>query len=146
MIRGGIKLGGHNDHLFLSERFAEGTQFTGNDFEGMHWIGVARVAGVDEMNEQPRALDVTKESNSEAGSQVRAFDQTWKIGDDKGAAELHTVRTGAAVGVDDAEIGLEGGERIIGNLRARGGNDRDKCGFSGVGKTNEADVGKELEL
>src|SRR5260221_568647 len=146
MIRGGIKLGGHNDHLFFGERFAEGTQLTGNDFEGMHWIGVARVAGLDEMNQKTCAFDVAEKSNSEAGSQMRAFAQTWKIGDDKGAAELRTVRTGAAVGVDDTEIGLEGGERIIGNLRARGRNDRDKCGFPRVGKTDEADVGKELEL
>src|SRR5260370_30251638 len=112
MIRGGIKLGGHNDHLFFGERFAESTQLTGNDFEGMHWIGVARVASVDEMNEQPGALDVAEKSNSEAGSQMRAFDQTWKIGDDKGAAELRTLRTGAAGGGDYTQIGLDGGEPI----------------------------------
>jgi len=49
---------------------------------------------------------------------VGAFDQSWNIGNHEtdfvlGIAHRH-----------NAEIGLQGGERIVGNLRTRGGDAR----------------------
>ena len=65
-----------------------------------------------------------------------------QVGDDEGAAEFAAFATGAAVGVDHAEIGFERGERIIRDFRARGGNHRNQRGFAGVGETDQADVGE----
>ena len=63
------------------------------------------------MDEQARAFDVTQELVSEARPFMRAFDQARNVGDDKAAADIHG---------DDAEVGDERGERVIGNLRLRG--------------------------
>src|SRR5215831_11671696 len=98
------------------------------------------------MNEKARALHVLEEADAEAGAFVGAFDEPGKIGDDERAAELATFLAGRtkAVRVDDTEIGFERRERIARYFRTRRGNNRNECGFSGVGKTDEADVGEKL--
>jgi hypothetical protein len=45
----------------------------------------------------------------------------------------------------DAEIGLEGGERVVGDLGPGRGNDRQQRALAGVRLTNQAHVGDELE-
>ena len=110
----------------------------------MNWIGVGGVARVDEVNEEARALDMLQKANAEASALVRSFDEARKIGDDEGAAEFGAVAAGAAVGVDDAEIWFERGERIVGDFGACGGDDGDERGFSCVGKTDEADIGEKF--
>src|SRR2546422_9080796 len=53
---------------------------------------------------------------------------------------------GAAVRqADDAEVRLERGERIIGDLGARRGDHREQCALARVRLAQEADVGDELE-
>ena len=44
---------------------------------------------------------------------------------------------------DDAEVGLEGGEGVVGDFGAGGGDARDERGFADVGVADEADVGEE---
>ena len=143
-VGGGVKFGSDDDHGFFGEGFAEGAEFAGDNFEGVNWIGVGGVARINEMDEEARALDVLQEANAEPSALVCAFDEAGKIGDDEGAAEFGAVAAGAAVGVDDAEIRFERGERIVGDFGARGGDDGDERGSSGVGKTDEADIGEEF--
>src|SRR5262249_13099494 len=50
------------------------------------------------------------------------------------------------VELDDAEIRLERGERVVGDLRAGRGDAGNQCGLAGVGKSDEADVGEQLQL
>ena len=52
----------------------------------------------------------------------------------------------SVVAPDDAQIRDERRERIVGDLRARGGNDGDQRRFAGVGKPDDRDVGEQLEL
>ena len=144
LVGGGVEFGGDDDHGFFGERFAEGAEFASDDFEGVNWIGVGGVARINKMDEEARALDVLQEADAEAGTLMRAFDEAGKIGDDEGAAEFGAVAAGAAVGVDDAEIRFERGERIVGDFGARGGDDGDERGFSCVGKTDEADIGEKF--
>ncbi len=139
-VGGGIQFGGNQDHGLFGERFAEGGKLAVDHFEGMDRVIVVRIARINQMNKEPRALDVAEEANAQASAFVRAFDEAGEIGDDKGATKLGAVPAGAAVGVDDAEIRLKRGERIVGDLRARGRDHGDQRGFSGVGKTDEADV------
>ena len=46
---------------------------------------------------------------------------------------------------DDAEVGLEGGERIVRDLGTRRRDDREQRALPGVGLADQADVGDELE-
>ncbi len=68
----------------------------------------------------------------------RAGDQAGQVGDDEGLGER-------AFG-HHAELGDEGGERVVGDLRPRRRDDADKGRLAGVGKADHADVGEQLEL
>src|SRR5882762_5153606 len=74
---------------------------------------------------------------------MRAFDEAGQIGDDKSAAELGAV---PAVGVDDAEVGLKRGERIVGNFGTRGGDHGNQSGLARVGVTDQADIGQKFQF
>src|ERR1700675_1574030 len=106
-------------------------------------VGIARV---DEMHDEASALDVAEEADAKAGTQMGAFDKSREIGDDESAAEFGAVATRAAIRIDDAEIGLESGERIICDFRTRCGNYGNQCGFAGVRETDEADIGEQFQF
>ena len=145
-IGGGVQLGGDDDHRFFCERRAKGMEFAIDDFEGMNRVISVRIARVDQMNEEARAFDVAEEANAEAGAFVRAFDEAGQIGDDESAAELRAMSAGAAVSVDNAKVGLERSEWIVGNFRARGRDYRDQGGFAHVGEAHKANIREELEF
>jgi len=145
-IGGGIKLGGNHDHGLLGERFAEGGKLAIDDFKGVDWVLVVRIARINQMNKEARALNVAEEANTEAGAFMCAFNEAGEIGHDKSAAKLGAVPASAAVGIDDAEVGLERGERIVGNFRACSRDHRDQSGFSGVRKTDQADIREKFQF
>ena len=66
---------------------------------------------VDQVQQQPRALQVAQELVAEAGAFGRAFDQAGNVGDHE-----------ALLGRDahHAEVRVQRGERIVGDLRPRG--------------------------
>src|ERR1700735_5525627 len=92
------------------------------------------------MGEDAGALDVFEELDAEAGAEVRAFDEARHVG--YGEATL----IGSVADLDDAEVGFEGGEGVVGNLGAGGGEARDERGLADVGIAYEADVGEEAEF
>ncbi len=47
---------------------------------------------------------------------------------------------------DHAEVGLEGGEGIVGDFGAGGGDAGDERGLAGVGIADQADVGQQLQF
>ena len=47
---------------------------------------------------------------------------------------------------DHAEIGLEGGEGVVGDFGLGGGDARDERGLAGVGIADQADVGEQLQF
>src|ERR1700728_1414341 len=87
------------------------------------------------MQEHPAALDMTEEAVAETHAFVRSLDQTRYVGQD----EL------TAVDFDDAELRLEGGEGVIGDLRLRRAYRGEKSRFAGIGQADDARVGDELE-
>src|SRR5437879_13382710 len=92
------------------------------------------------MNQQPCAFDVAEETDAEARAQMCPFDQAGKISHDKSASELRAVPAGAAVGINDAEVGFELGERIVRNLGALCGNHVNQRRLADVGKTTQANI------
>src|ERR1700680_2545360 len=68
-------------------------------------------AAVDEINQDLRALDVTKETQAKPGAMRRAFDQSRDIRD----------HNAPALGLRDPKLRIERRERVRGDFRARGG-------------------------
>jgi hypothetical protein len=151
-VGGGVEFGGYDDHWLFAEAFAESKQLAIDDFKRADGIGVDEIAGIDQMNKDARAFHMAQKPDAEAGAFMRAFNQAGKIGDDEGAADIGGAFVGAsaglrnAVGADDSEIRFEGGEWVIGNFGARGGDYGNQRGFASVGKTDEADVGEQFEF
>ncbi len=92
---------------------------------------------IDDVQQQPRALQMAQEAVPEAGAVGRALDEPGNVGDDE-----------AAVGIDadDAEIRGQGRERVVGDVRPRGRDGADERRFAGVGHAEQADVGEDLEF
>ena len=80
---------------------------------------------------------MAQESEAQAFALAGAFDDAGDVG--------HDERAVIAVG-DDAELGLHGGEGIVGNLGSRGGDGGEEGGLAGVGESDEADVSEEFEF
>ena len=101
-------------------------------------LGVARRA-VDDVDEDPRPLDVAQEGMTETGAAAGALDEAGHVGDGRAAlvalGELH-----------DAEVGFERRERVVGDLGRRGGDRGEDRRLAGVRQPDEADVGDEPEL
>ena len=98
------------------------------------------VGDVDEVDEDGGALDVAEELDAETGAEVGAFDEAGHIGDGEGKV------VGSFADLDDTEVGLEGGEGVVGDFGAGGGEARDEGGFANVGEADEAAVGEEAEF
>ena len=96
-----------------------------------------RTAQVDQVQQQPRALQVAQELVAEPGAFGGAFDQARNVGDDE-----------ALLGrdADDAEIRMQRRERIVGDLRPRVRDRRDQRRLAGVRHAEQADVGEHAQL
>ena len=81
-----------------------------------------------------------EELDAKAGAEVGAFDQAGHVGHGERAL------VGCVADLDHAEVGLESGEGVVGDLRLGGGEARDEGGLADVGKADQADVGEEAEL
>src|SRR5205807_6964497 len=83
------------------------------------------------------SFDVPQKTIAESVTFVCAFDQSGNVCDHKRAkvAEVH-----------HAQVRLEGGKRIVSNLRTRRRNFRDQGRFPGIGKTNQPHVREQLEF
>jgi hypothetical protein len=89
------------------------------------------------VQQQSRAHEVSQELQPEPRPLGRALDQPRYVGQHEAAVDVHPYH---------AERRHERGERIVGNLGARGGNSADQGGFSGVRHAKQPNVGKELQL
>ena len=92
---------------------------------------------VHEVDQHLRAIEMLQEPIAESLAFVRALDEPGHVGDDEAAIAAQR---------DDAEIRDERRERVVGDLGSRRGNARDQRRFAGVRKSDEADVGEQLEV
>ncbi|OEI69093.1 hypothetical protein Cus16_0923 [Curtobacterium sp. ER1/6] len=91
---------------------------------------------VDDVQERLAALDVAEELEAEALALGRTLDQPGDVGD--GEADV--------AGLDDAEVRGQGRERVVRDLRLRGGDRGDERGLAGTREADERDVGDGLQL
>ena len=80
---------------------------------------------------------MTEEADADAAAFVGALDDAGNVG--------HYERTVVPV-ADDAEIGLQGGEGVIGDFRPGGGDAGEEGGFPGVGESDQTHVRENLQF
>ncbi len=113
--------------VVLAQFFEQGLVLAGD---------VVGVAG-DDKEEGGVAFDVAQEAQAEPFAAVGALDDAGDVGHDEGAC--------VAIG-DDAEVGHQGGEGVVGDFGFGGGEAGQQGGFAGVGEAHQPDVGQQLEL
>src|SRR5579862_4342572 len=90
---------------------------------------------VDQMQQHTAALDMTEEAVAEADAFMGAFDQAWNVGEHEFAA----------ADVDHAELRMQCGERVIGDLRLGGADGGKKRRFAGIRQADNAGIGDQLQ-
>ena len=83
---------------------------------------------VDDVHQEPRALDVGQEVVAEPGTLARALDQPGDVGQDELALAV----------VDRAQHGLERREGVVGHLRGGAGHPRQQRRLARVGQPDQA--------
>ena len=92
--------------------------------------------GVQDVNQEAGPLQVAQEAQPQPGAFARPFDQAGDVRHDEALV----------VDADDAEVRLERGEGVIGDLGSRRRDRREQGGLAGVGVADQADVGDDLQL
>ena len=102
-----------------------------------HAIGRARMfaADVNEMQQHAAALHMAEETVAEAQTLMGALDEA-------GNVRQHEF---ALIHAHDAQIGMERGEGIVGDLRLGGGDRGQEGRFARIGQAHEAGVRNELQ-
>ena len=103
--------------------------------DGLVGLGDVFLERGNEMQEHPRALDVAEEPVADANALVGALDQAGNIGEHEFAA----------VDGGYAEVRVQRGEGIIGDLRTRPGDGGEEGRLAGIGQADQAGVGDQLE-
>src|SRR5436190_20678622 len=101
------------------------------------FLGMIVRGEIDEMKQRRATLDVTQELVTEAVTFVRPFDETRNVGYDEC---LIVIRP------DNAEIRSESSKGIVGDLWLRRADDGDQRRFSRIRKSDDADIGDQLQL
>ncbi len=145
-VRRGIQFRRRHDHRLLQQLFAERAQLALDNLKRFHWIHLGHVAGINQVNQQPRPLHVPQKANAQSRALARAFDQSRQIRHHECAAQLRSVPARAAVGIHHAQIRFQRRKRIIRNLRPRRANHRNQRGLPRIRKTHQAHVRQQLQL
>ena len=114
------------------EPMAVGFKFAAHESVGLAGI----LAGaVDQMQQHVATLGVAEETVAQAGALMRALDQPGQIGEHEFAL----------VDAHDAELRVQRGERIAGDLRLGGADRGQEGGLAGIGQADDAGVGDQFE-
>ncbi len=95
---------------------------------------------VQQHDEHPRPFDVAQEPMAQPRPLGGAFDQPGNVGHDELGAVAHPAQA------DHAQVGLERGERVVGDFGLGRGDDGNEGRLPGIGKAHQGHVGHELEL
>ena len=87
------------------------------------------------MQQNAATLDMAEETVAKADALVRALDQAGNIGEHEFAP----------VDLDDAELRLQRGERIVGDFRLGRADGGKECRLPGIRQADDAGIGDQLE-
>src|SRR6478609_1617279 len=108
-----------------------------DDLEVVEGVAAGLDGGrVDDVDQRGATLDVAQEVVAEATALGGTLDQAGHVGDHEGRL----------AGGDHAEVGDEGGERVVGDLGPRSRDRGDQRRLAGAREADQADVGDDLEL
>jgi hypothetical protein len=120
------------------EGFVVLAQFLDDGARLVHRVGFRIEGGkVHDMEQQPCAGQVAQELVAQAGALGGALDQAGNVGHHEAAVLVHA---------HHAQVGVQGGEGIVGHLGLGGGYRTDEGGLAGVGHAQEAHVRQHLQL
>ena len=108
-------------------------ELAANRVEIVYGIASGGARHVDEVHEDLRPLEMPQELVAQTEAAMRALDETRNVGEHEAAIVAQP---------DDAEIGRQRRERIVGDLGSRRGDARDQRRFARVWKSHEPDVGQ----
>ena len=104
-------------------------------FDGVNPI--VKRGHVDHMQQQAGALQVAQKLVAQASAVGCAFDEAGHIGHDKAFFGAHT---------HHAQVGVQGGEGVVGDFGAGVGHRRNKGGLARVGHAQQAHIGQDFEF
>src|ERR1700730_14481622 len=116
----------------LSKRVAVGLDLCAHGVVGR--AGILR-GTIDEVEENPATLDVTKKSVAKTGTLMRALDQAGDI-------RKHEL---AAVDLDHAELRMQGRKGVVRDLRLGGAHRREQGRFSRIRQPDDSGIRDQLE-
>ena len=91
---------------------------------------------VEHVQQRGAALDVAQELEAEALALARALDEAGHVGD----------RVAGLARLDDAEVRVQGRERVVRDLRLRGAHRGDQARLAGAREADQRDIRDGLQL
>ena len=132
-VRHGVDLVEHQPARLALEALAVFLQLRGDHADVPRGV---RFGEINHVQQQAGAREVAQELVAEAGALGGALDQPGDVGE-------HEARLADA---HHAERRIEGGERVVGDLRARARHRADEARLAGVRQAEQADVGEHAQL
>ena len=127
-----VALRQRHDLLLLLQPRAVGLELGAHGAVG---AGDVLAGRIDQVQQHAAALDVAEEARAEPGAFVRALDQARNVGQ-------HEVEARRA---HHAEVGMQRGEGVVGDLRLGGAHRGEERRLAGIGQPDDAGVGDQLE-
>ena len=127
-----VGLAERDDLRLVGEAMAIGLELVAH---GLVVLAGVLAGAVDEMQQHTAALDMAEEAVAEPDAFMRVLDQPGQIGE-------HEL---ALVDAHDAELRMQRGERIVGDLRLGGADRREEGRLAGIRQSDDAGIGDQLQ-
>ena len=132
-----IGLVGHGDLRTGGQLRAVLLQFGVDGVEIRNGVAALTAGNVHQMHQQTAAVDVPQEIVTQTGALTGALDDAGNIGHHEADALVH---------VHHAQIGIQGGEVVVGDLGVGLGDHAQQRGLAHVGESHQSHVRQQLQL
>ena len=132
-----IRLVAHHDLRAGGQLRAVFLQLAVDGVEIRHGVASLAAGHVHQMHQQAAAVDVPQEVVTQARALAGALDDAGNVGHDEADALVH---------VHHAQIGVEGGKVVVGDLGVRLADHAEQRGLTHVGEAHQSHVRQQLQL
>ena len=132
-----VALVGRHDHGPVAQIHAVVAQLSANGPEVLHRVPALAAGNVHHVDQQTAPVDVPQEVMAQASTLRSALNDAGDVRHHEGHALFH---------VDHTQVGIQGGEVVVGNFRPGVGRNRQQGGFAHVGEAHQAHVRQQLQL